>query len=268
MNFFTHEYITDRVIRIIDSMENCFYLVIGEKKACLIDTGDGFGALKEYVQKLTEKEVIVALTHGHLDHVGGCGCFDVAYLNAKDLDLFKSHNNSNFRLVKFKEEVNEYMIKDFNTEFTGEIKELKNGDIIDLGGIRVEFIDVPGHTMGTMIPIILEERIAIFGDACGVGTLLLPEGSTSVKEYLNSLITFKMHEDKYDLVLRNHGTFHSPKELLDNVIECCEDILSGNYEMSPVVTHGVSFFVAKPIGSDGNRLDGKEGNIKFTSKNL
>ena len=49
------------------------YLVEGTEKAALIDTGYGVGNLKGYIKTLTEKPLIVLITHGHLDHVAGAG---------------------------------------------------------------------------------------------------------------------------------------------------------------------------------------------------
>ena len=46
-------------------------LIIGNEKALLIDTGYGYGNLREAVARLTDLPLIVANTHGHFDHVGG-----------------------------------------------------------------------------------------------------------------------------------------------------------------------------------------------------
>ena len=41
------------------------YLVVGEDKACMIDTMMGYNDLKQAVAKLTDKPVTVVNTHGH-----------------------------------------------------------------------------------------------------------------------------------------------------------------------------------------------------------
>jgi glyoxylase-like metal-dependent hydrolase (beta-lactamase superfamily II) len=46
-------------------------LVIGPEKAALIDTGCGIGNLRQAVEEVTDKPVIVINTHTHLDHLGG-----------------------------------------------------------------------------------------------------------------------------------------------------------------------------------------------------
>ena len=49
------------------------FLLIGDEKAMLIDTGVGIGDLKGFVRTLTDKPLIVCYTHNHVDHVGNAG---------------------------------------------------------------------------------------------------------------------------------------------------------------------------------------------------
>ena len=53
-----------------------------------------------------------------------------------------------------------------------------------------------GHTPGMMCPLVIEDRLIIFGDACGVGVLLFDEYSSSVLEYKNSLLSLKQYESE------------------------------------------------------------------------
>jgi len=46
------------------------YLVIGKKRAIIIDTGTGIGDLKQVVSELTDLPVSVVNTHTHWDHIG------------------------------------------------------------------------------------------------------------------------------------------------------------------------------------------------------
>lgn len=66
---------------------NC-YLVIGEENALLIDSCWGSGNLKECVAQLTEKPVIVTMTHRHPDHTFGARQFGDYYVSKKDNILF------------------------------------------------------------------------------------------------------------------------------------------------------------------------------------
>ncbi len=47
------------------------YLIVGNKKGLLIDTGIGKYNIKKIIEKITDKDLIVINTHNHYDHVGG-----------------------------------------------------------------------------------------------------------------------------------------------------------------------------------------------------
>ena len=55
------------------------YLVVGNKKALLFDTGIGVGKMRAVVESLTKLPVIVLNSHTHFDHVGGNAEFSEIY---------------------------------------------------------------------------------------------------------------------------------------------------------------------------------------------
>ncbi|MDD8049046.1 MAG: MBL fold metallo-hydrolase [Thomasclavelia sp.] len=266
MEYFTHVKLTKDIYRITDFTGVCCYLVIGSQKALLLDTCNGIGNIKEYVESITKLPITVILSHGHLDHMGGTALFDDIYMNYLDMPVFKKHGNMEFR-------VEDTMIhshvkverKDFVETYTGEIKNIEDGQTFDAGGVHVKMILVKGHTPGMMCPLIIEDRVCVFGDACGVGVLLFDEYSSSVSEYKESLMHLKEYESEYDTIYRNHGTFFSPKELLNNVIECCNHILNHTDAHIPVDFHGVKLYSCCEQSENGHgRKDGKEGNILYS----
>ena len=46
------------------------FLLEGEEKAMLIDTGMGIGDLRGAVEMITDKPLVVVHSHGHIDHTG------------------------------------------------------------------------------------------------------------------------------------------------------------------------------------------------------
>ena len=87
MNYYTSQRLSPSITRITDFTGVCCYLVEGEEKACLLDTCNGFGNIREYAETLTDKPLFVILTHGHIDHAPGACWFDEVYLNHADLKL-------------------------------------------------------------------------------------------------------------------------------------------------------------------------------------
>ena len=69
MNYYTTEKINDNLTMIRSLSGELLYLAEGAERAVLIDTCVGVGHLKAFVDNLTDKPLIVLLTHGHMDHV-------------------------------------------------------------------------------------------------------------------------------------------------------------------------------------------------------
>lgn len=264
MTYYQLEKLSERLYRIIELGDVCCYLVIGDNKACLLDTGCGYGNLKELVETITDKPVFVILTHGHHDHMGAAALFDEVYMNHDDMPVFNEFGDMNRRLQDALEHdiTKHFTSKDLIPTRQSEIKDIKDGDTFDLGGMTIKMIAVKGHTPGIMCPLLVEDKTIIFGDACGVSVLLFDEYSSTVSEYKNSLMKLKQFEEQYDRIYRNHGTFWSPKELLDNVLECCDLILTDKDDRQPNTIHGFELFAARSINENG-RIDGKQGNIMY-----
>ena len=106
----------------------------------------------------------------------------------------------------------------------------------------------------------------------------IPSGTPMTPELLGKYMTKhkqeiskryqKLHdayENDYDIIYRNHGTFTSHKELLDNVIECCDLILTRQDAHFPILFHGIQLYACHETKTNGQgRRDGKEGNILYS----
>lgn len=134
---------------------------------------------------------------------------------------------------------------------------LEDHAVLELGGVQVQAIPVPGHTAGMMVFLIPEDRIALFGDACGEMTLLKKEALPAYAQALRHLQTY---ESQFDTVLRNHGTFWSDKRILRDNLALTEEILAGQDAAVPLQMMGVSGFAGRP-----QEHPGKFGNIFYAA---
>lgn len=262
---FKVEKVSDRVTRIYAVCTELMYLVEGDERAALIDTGSGFGSLKAVVERLTDKPVIVLLTHGHTDHAMGAGEFEHVYMNRKDDYIYIPHGEKAFRLEGLKMSEEKIEPGDYiPTVSPDRFLDLKGGDSFDLGGVTIEIYDCAGHTRGSVAMLIKEERMLLLGDACNNFTFLFEEYSLRVSEYEENLKKLKAQTDgKYDTVLASHGDGRLPADIIEGVIAVCEDIKAGRAEKIPFMFRGASGLIAKAMKWPEGRIDGGSGNIIY-----
>lgn len=269
MEMYRSEKVSKHITRIIDIAGVACYLIEGNDDACLLDTCCGYGDLKAYVQTLTDKEPFVILTHGHYDHTGSASLFETVYMSHLDLPVLEEHNRKRSFFLEEDRKVipslKNITMADLNPLMRETPMPLADGDCFDLGGIHLQMISVPGHTQGMMCALLKEEKTIFLGDACGTGVFLHEPFSSTASEYEKSLRRLKTFEDQYEHIYRNHGSFISDKDILDNVLECASLIAQRRDDHHPVTMYGKTLFEAKRRVS-GKRPDGKEGNIVYAAE--
>ena len=280
-DMFRVEEIEERLVRITDVTDTHFYLVRGEQAAALLDTGVGCGDLKALVGTLTDRPVIVLLTHGHVDHAMGAGQFSTVYLSPLDRELYAEHCDPDIRLRFIRGSLNGGPENPETAFVTTDMLQppkpfssflpLAPGDGFDLGGVTVKVLEGRGHTPGCVTILLPEMRMLLTGDACNPFTFLFDDSCSTVAEYREMLLRLKKTTDgTYDRVLLNHGPGgEAQPSLIDAVIEVCGDILAGNTDDLPFAGfHGEPVCIAKAMTMDAAsgtfcRADGREGNVVY-----
>ena len=261
--------------RIWDVSHTAIYLIEGTDRALLIDTGVGVGNLKEVIDGLTDKPVTVLISHGHVDHALGAKGFSDVRINKADAGVYAEHCNFEAR----KGYVMGSAMQGGNAEVVSAVKdedylesvdfdmfgELNPGDRFDLGGVSVEVLRGAGHTPGSLTVLIPEWRVLFLGDACNQFTFLFDQWASPVTEYREMLLKLKEETDgRYDRVLVSHGRGEGSPDLVDNVIEVCDDILAGRADDLPFQSPFGKGLIAKAMDfSRFGRVDGKDGNIVY-----
>ncbi len=201
---------------------NC-YLVIGSEKAMLIDCGTGFCDLKGAVKEITDLPLIVAATHGHVDHIGGMGQFESIYIHKDDCKKINEIQQSLFmrKLFTLSNKAvieNGFSAKDvFKPEFNTKIIKMNGSEVFRLGGKTVRVRHTPGHSLGSVAFIVDEDKIIFSGDnVCDALWMMLP-GSTSIEEWLPSAQWLYEMSADYD-VYWGHRTPKLQKEYIRQVI--------------------------------------------------
>ncbi len=179
---------------------NC-YLVYREylKKAVIVDPGDN-GA--HILNKCREYGIIpeaIVLTHGHFDHILAVEEIRRAF---QEITVYAAEKEA-----KLLGDPRLNMTGSYGTGFSLRPDRLvKDGDVLELAGLKWQVIETPGHTTGSMCLWIEEEDVLISGDtlfAESLGRTDFPTGSSadiirSIKERL-----FVLPEDT--MVYPGHG---------------------------------------------------------------
>ena len=113
------------------------FLIVGEKEALLVDTGFLDSHVYEAVQSITDLPVVL-MTHADIDHAGGLKNFGSCCLHEADWNLVK-------------EDVR--------------LEALREGDVFECGGYRLETVEIPGHTYGSTAFFDREKKLLLPGDS-------------------------------------------------------------------------------------------------------
>lgn len=170
------------------------YLLIGEKRCLLIDTGLGICNIYEEVRKLTDKPITAIATHIHWDHVGGHGYFRDFYAHRAELDWLKGEFPLSAATVREMVADRCDLPENFDLNaykmFQGTpTKILDGGETVDIGGRLIKVIHTPGHSPGSMCFFEPLRGYLFCGDLIYKDTLFAYYPSTDPEAYLNSLET-------------------------------------------------------------------------------
>lgn len=245
--FFRAEKILPHVTRIAGMGGELCYLVEGAERALLIDGLCGVGSLRAFVRELTELPVMMAATHGHIDHTGAAWEYGELFIHPDDIPLMYTpqHSGVEGRLAFASapnpaagEKRTAPTLRDVPPPRPVKTYPIYDGDIFDLGGVKLEVIAVPGHTSGTVVFLDRAARVVFSGDACNANTLLCSRNgsSTSIEEYAGSLAHFKAFQPYFDVMYGGHGEVAIPNTIIDDAIAMCGRILAGTDEAVPTVS--------------------------------
>jgi len=202
------------------------FLIVGEKKALLFDTGYGICDYEAAVREITSKPLTVVLGHGHLDHAGGAYQFEKVYLREPDFELCREHTGAGIRsdvITRIKKAGIEINFDADEWINCGKCNPIPLGinTVFELGNLNVEVIDMAGHTGGSIGLLICEQRILLDSDSANTHCWMFVPQSLSVREYINMLKRVK--ELDFDVFYVAHQDFAHGKSFFDKFIRVAEN---------------------------------------------
>lgn len=189
------------------SANESVYLIEGNDRAVLLDAGTKIDDYDKIVASITSKPVTLMLTHVHPDHVGAAGYFPEVYLNPADT----------------------VSMKQMMPDYKGDVKFLKDGEIIDLGGRQLQVVFTPSHTDGSTTFIDKASGYGFSGDSFGSGNLLLFTGTFSELIATCEKMKAIMEKEGIKELYPGHYRGNNPETLqrVTDMITLSKDILSG-----------------------------------------
>lgn len=180
-----------------------FFVLEGTEKALMIDSGMNTPDALEIARTVTDKPLELLNTHADRDHVSGNGAFEWFYMSPAE--------EENYRAADGK----------------GEIRPVREGDVIDLGDRPLEIIDIPGHTPGSIAILDRKARVLISGDSVQDGKIFMFGRFRNLQAYIPSMKKLQTHAEQFDEIYPSHGTLPVSPSLIPKLIGGAQEIMDG-----------------------------------------
>lgn len=243
------------------------YLIVGPKKALLIDTNFGLGNLKGLAEELAGgKELLVANTHPHADHAGGNAQFQRVYVLKEDAPVLRErmgrpllnekilNSDGSCRYVQFD-------VRDMIDPGSYEIVEIPDGYVFDLGdGYQVETIRLAGHTKGQAAFLDKQNRTLFPGDdviAMRVGIGGKEPGTLT--EFRDNMVKLAARIGEFDGIFPGHFIVDIDSSAILDMVDTLNAIVADpeHYDYLEYGSRGVTYCkTVKGMGCIGYQLEG------------
>ena len=214
------------------------YLIIGNDKALMFDTGNGIGDIRAVVDSLTSLPLVVVNSHAHFDHVGGNYQFEaiVSIDTPYGREHAKGQPNEDVRL----ELSAEALCRDLPGETTQDshvihpyaekVAWVEDGHTIDIGGHELEIRHMPGHTPGSVVLLDRERGYLFSGDTYYPGPIWLFFPGTDFAAYQESIHRLAEMAPNFKYVFPAHNVLIDDPGLLARARDAFEKIVSGGLQ--------------------------------------
>ncbi len=243
------------------------YLVVGEERALLFDTGLGMSPIRTVVEQLTSLPIVVLNSHTHFDHIGGNAEFD--HILAFD----SAYTRANQRGFPHQELAGEVAPEafcngapdgldtgSFHTRPWSPSGTVRDGDTLDLGGRVLKVLHVPGHTPDSLALIDRQNRLLWTGDTYYDATIWIYVPETDLDAYERSLDRLAALAPSVKRLLPAHNTVSADPANLVEASRAIRQVRSGEVSGEEQSNHRVvfrfqnfSFLTSRPL------LEGKKG---------
>lgn len=164
-----------QVVPVTPFQQNCSIIWSQTTKhGVVVDPGGDVATIREVVAKAGITVDYILLTHGHIDHAGGAA----ELAEALGVEVVGPHEADKPLLDRLEVQAQQWGLDD--TRNVTPNRFLKEGEEIEIAGLKFQVLHCPGHSPGSVVLFSPELRFAFMGDVLfqgSVGRTDLPGGS-------------------------------------------------------------------------------------------
>ncbi|MFB6299877.1 MAG: MBL fold metallo-hydrolase [Halobacteriales archaeon] len=209
------------------------YVLIGDERAIVLDTGLGIGDFAEIVRALTAKPIEVVTSHVHWDHIGSHDEFDEIAVHEREVEWLAdgmpdlTHEEVRVNLTHdLSQPLPDGFDPDAYEVFTGEPScVLTDGETIDLGDRQLTVLHTPGHSPGHICLHEPDRGYLFTADLIYRGPLYLFLPTSEPAAFASSVRRLTALDD-VEQVLPSHNEFPADPTLLDQVENAVDELES------------------------------------------
>lgn len=235
------------------------FLVQGSKSAILFDTGLGVANIRKVAEELSSRPLLVVNSHYHFDHTGGNRLFDDIAIHRIGAPLlqqpappglaegymaytqrmlqawgpYKEADDIYFHLLTA-----ERMIRPLPGDFepasyqivpTVPTRLLEEGDVLDLGGRRLQVMHTPGHSPDCICLFDEENGLLFGGDTINTGPIYAQLEDSNVEDFARSTARLATMADAVQRVFVCHFLrVENHPALLREIAEGFQQLITGD----------------------------------------
>jgi glyoxylase-like metal-dependent hydrolase (beta-lactamase superfamily II) len=219
--------------------ETISYLIVGDKRAMLFDTGMGISNLRKVTTELTRAPIVVLNSHTHNDHVGDNWQFKTIYGMSTDFTRQNARGSRQDAQAEIAPDQicgnlpKGFDLKTYVTRPWKITHYTHDGDDIDLGGRSLEVIATPGHTPDAISLLDRANGLLFTGDTYYPATIWLYRPETDVEAYAASIHRLAALAPQIKMVLGAHNIPVAPPSVLPRLVMAFEAVRAG--KISPAL---------------------------------
>lgn len=208
------------------------YLIEGDTRALLLDTGLGIGDLKRLVTHLTSLPIVVVNSHTHPDHTGNNWQFSTIYSFDSDYTRKNARGSSAIRAEIEPGKICGSLPEGFDparysTRPWKTARWLHDGDRIDIGGRSLEVLATPGHAPDSICLFEPASGLLFTGDTYYPGPIYVFGPGSDPAEYQRSVDALARLAPKVRRVLGGHNEPAAPPSVLIELAREFDSIRAG-----------------------------------------